>query len=203
MKFGLAADGDSSPEVLLEIAAKGEELGFDSFLVTDHFTKGSLDAWTFLPYLAGRTSKIRLGTCVTPIPFRPPGILAKMVATLDYLSNGRTILGAGIGWNKPEFDGFSKWLETADRIKATEEGLDLITRLWTEDQPVTFEGKFMHAIDAIVDPKPKQKPHPEIWFGSHGQRTLQINWENRATAGFPSDRGGRAISFRHRKLTRR
>src|SRR5579862_3481153 len=142
MKFGLAADGDSTPAILQEIASKGEELNFDCFLVTDHFTKGSLDAWTFLPFLAGRTTRIRLGTCVTPIPFRPPGVLAKMTATLDYLSNGRTILGAGIGWNKPEFEGFSRWLETADRVKATQEGLELITKLWTEEEPVSFEGEF-------------------------------------------------------------
>jgi len=97
-----------------------------------------------------------------------------MIATLDYLTNGRTILGAGIGWNKSEFDGFSKWLETGDRVTATEEGLNLITRLWTEDQPVVFEGKFTRAGGALVDPKPKQKPHPEIWFGAHGQRTLRL-----------------------------
>jgi alkanesulfonate monooxygenase SsuD/methylene tetrahydromethanopterin reductase-like flavin-dependent oxidoreductase (luciferase family) len=174
LKFGLAVSGGSSPAVLEEMALKGEELGFDSFLVTDHFMKGSLDAWTFLPYLAARTERIRLGTCVTPIPFRPPGILAKMIATTDYLTKGRTILGAGVGWHKPEFDGFSRWLETRDRIAATEEGLELMVKLWTESEPVTFQGKFVKSRDALVDPKPVQKPHPKIWFGTHSPKTLRM-----------------------------
>jgi len=174
MKYGLAVDGDANPEILFDMAQKGEELGFDCYLVTDHFMKKSLDAWTYLPYLAGKTAKIRLGTCVTPIPFRPPGMLAKSIATLDYLSGGRTILGAGIGWHKPEFDGYSKWLDTSDRIAATDEGLQLMRRLWTEDTPVSFQGKYVHASDAVLDPKPVQKPHPQIWFGTHGPRTLKL-----------------------------
>jgi len=174
MKFGLAADGDSSPQVLNEMALKGEELGFDCFLVTDHFMKGSLDAWTYLPYLAGKTQKIRLGTCVTPIPLRPPGILAKSIATLDNLSGGRAILGAGIGWHKPEFEGYSKWMDTPKRIAATQEGLELMKKLWTEDRPVNYDGIFYRSVGAIADPKPVQKPHPPIWFGAHGKKTLRL-----------------------------
>lgn len=174
MKFGLAVDGDSSPEILNEMALKGEDLGFDCFLVTDHFMKGSLDAWTYLPYLAGITEKIRLGTCVTPIPFRPPGMLAKSISTLDNLSGGRTILGAGIGWHKPEFEGYSRWLDTSGRIAATREGLELMIKLWTEDHPVSYLGTYVKAAGAIADPKPVQKPHPPIWFGAHGKKTLQL-----------------------------
>jgi alkanesulfonate monooxygenase SsuD/methylene tetrahydromethanopterin reductase-like flavin-dependent oxidoreductase (luciferase family) len=174
LKFGLAVDGDSDPRILNEMAIKGEELGFDCFLVTDHFMKGSLDAWTYLPYLAGLTKKIRLGTCVTPIPFRPPGILAKSISTLDNLSGGRTILGAGIGWHKPEFDGYSRWLDTPKRIAATAEGLELMKKLWTENHPVNFAGTFVQAAGAIADPKPVQKPHPPIWFGAHGKKTLGL-----------------------------
>lgn len=174
MKYGLAVDGDTEPRILTEMAEKGEELGFDCFLVTDHFMKGSLDAWTYLPFLAGKTRKIRLGTCVTPIPFRPPAMLAKSISTLDNLSGGRTILGAGIGWHKPEFEGYSKWLETSDRLAATREGLELMRKLWTEDKPITFEGRFVRAKGAILDPKPVQKPYPKIWFGAHGARTLKM-----------------------------
>lgn len=174
MKYGIAAPGDAPPRLLEEMAVVAESTGFDSYLVTDHFMNACVDAWTFLPYLAGKTRKLRLGTSVTPIPLRPPGILAKMVATTDVLSNGRTILGAGLGWHKPEFEGFSKWLETEDRVKATQEGLELMIKLWTEKEPVDFWGKFVSAKGAIVDPKPLQKPHPPIWFGSHGPTTLRI-----------------------------
>jgi alkanesulfonate monooxygenase SsuD/methylene tetrahydromethanopterin reductase-like flavin-dependent oxidoreductase (luciferase family) len=174
LKYGLAADGDSSPGILNEMAIKGEELGFDCFLVTDHFMKGSLDAWTYLPYLAALTKKIRLGTCVTPIPLRPPAILAKSISTLDNLSGGRTILGAGIGWHKPEFEGYSRWLDTSGRIAETQEGLELMKKLWTEDRPVSYAGAYVKVAGAIADPKPVQKPHPPIWFGAHGKKTLGL-----------------------------
>jgi alkanesulfonate monooxygenase SsuD/methylene tetrahydromethanopterin reductase-like flavin-dependent oxidoreductase (luciferase family) len=174
MKYGIAVPGDSPPALLEEMATVAENQGYDSYLVTDHFMKACVDAWTFLPYLAGKTSKIRLGTCVTPIPFRPPGILAKMVATTDIVSRGRTILGAGLGWHKPEFKGFSKWMETKDRVEATKEGLEFMIKLWTEKEPVSYQGKFVSGSGAIVDPKPLQKPHPPIWFGSHGPVTLRM-----------------------------
>ena len=116
MKFGLATTGRTNPTLLEKFAIRAEELGFDSFLVTDHFMQPTsnkmMDAWTLLPFLAAKTSKIRLGTCVTPITFRPPSILAKMIATADNLSGGRIILGAGAGWYKPEFNGYSQWFES-------------------------------------------------------------------------------------------
>src|ERR1700730_13300882 len=157
MKYGIAVTGDSETGLLEEMATVAENLGFDSYLVTDHFMKGCLDAWSFLPYLAGKTKKLRLGTCVTPIPLRPPGILAKMIATTDCLSQGRTILGAGLGWHKPEVEGFSTWIETSERVIATREGLELMVKLWTEKGPVSYDGKFVHAQGAIVDPKPVQR----------------------------------------------
>jgi len=98
LKCGVATSGTTPPKVLEKIVLKAEDLGYDYFLVTDHYmgTRSSvtLDAWTFLSYVAALTQRIRLGTCVTPIPFRPPAILAKMIATLDNLSDGRAILGA-------------------------------------------------------------------------------------------------------------
>jgi alkanesulfonate monooxygenase SsuD/methylene tetrahydromethanopterin reductase-like flavin-dependent oxidoreductase (luciferase family) len=160
------------------MAVKADEAGFDCFLVTDHFmlsnANGNVDAWTLLPYLAAKTQRIRLGTCVTPVPFRPPALLAKMVATADVLSNGRIILGAGAGWHKPEFDGFSRWLETRERVAYTREAIELLIRLWTEETPVNYRGVFVSCAGAVVQPKPVQKPHPEIWFGSHSPYTLKL-----------------------------
>ena len=88
-----------------------------------------IDVWSFLPYLAAKTEHLRLGTCVTPLPFRQPGVLAKMISTTDNLSNGRVILGAGFGWYEPEFDGFSQWLSTGDRIKFGEEATQLMIHM--------------------------------------------------------------------------
>lgn len=82
-------------------------------LTYDHYmlplTNTVLEAWIFLTCIAAKTGKIKIGTVVTPIPFRLPGMLAKIVAILDYLSGGRTILGVGAGWHQPEFEAFSKW----------------------------------------------------------------------------------------------
>jgi alkanesulfonate monooxygenase SsuD/methylene tetrahydromethanopterin reductase-like flavin-dependent oxidoreductase (luciferase family) len=178
MKFGLATSGTTDPLLLEKMAILADEMGYDCFLVTDHFMgrgkTGSLDAWTFLPYIAAKTKKIRLGTCVTPLTFRPPAILAKMVATSDVLSKGRIILGAGAGWYKPEFEAFSKWLEPSERVEFTRESLELLTRLWTSEVPIDYEGRFIVSHGALINPKPVQKPHPPIWFGSTSNKMLRL-----------------------------
>ena len=160
------------------MAVKADEVGYDSFLVTDHFmlpdANNHIDVWSFLPYLAAKTENIRLGTCVTPLPFRRPAILAKMISTTDNLSKGRVILGAGFGWFKPEFDGFSEWLETRDRIAYSEEAILLMKKLWTEKNPVNFEGKYLRSVGAVIEPKSIQKPHPPIWFGGHLSQSLRM-----------------------------
>jgi alkanesulfonate monooxygenase len=126
-----------------------------------------------LSYLAGKTKQISLGTLVTPIPFRPPGILAKMISTLDILSNGRIVLGVGAGWSKEEFEGYSEWNEPNVRVDKTKEGLELMIKLWTQDT-VTFEGKYYQAKAAVLEPKPMQKPYPPLLFGGRGDRMLML-----------------------------
>ncbi|HVP23243.1 MAG TPA: LLM class flavin-dependent oxidoreductase [Conexivisphaerales archaeon] len=170
MKAGLATKGWTDHRLLEKMALKAEELGFDSFLVTDHFMLSSgnsnVDAWTLLPYLAAKTSTIRLGTCVTPIPFRHPPLMAKMLATADVLSGGRMILGSGLGWNRAEFEAFSTWRSLPERAAMTKEALELMTLLWTSGEPVDFSGRFLTVKGAVVEPKPIQKPYPPIWFGA-------------------------------------
>jgi alkanesulfonate monooxygenase SsuD/methylene tetrahydromethanopterin reductase-like flavin-dependent oxidoreductase (luciferase family) len=178
MKFGIAVTGRANPKILEKMAIKADSVGYDSFLVTDHFmlpeANNHLDVWSFLPYLAGKTSNIRLGTCVTPLPFRQPGVLAKMISTTDNLSNGRVILGAGFGWYQPEFDGFSQWMDPKDRIAFTEEAVQLMTRLWTEKTPVDFTGKYVKAKGAVIEPQPVHKPYPPIWFGGNKPQSLRL-----------------------------
>ncbi len=117
---------------------------------------------------------------VTPIPLRPPAILAKMVTTLDVISNGRVILGVGAGWSETEFRGYSQWdKEPNVRVDKTKEGLELILKLWENDHnrmpsAVSFNGKYYSADNAVLDPKPIQKPHPPLMFGGLGNRMLRL-----------------------------
>lgn len=176
MKIGLAVKGRANPKLVEKLAVKAEEEGYDYFLVTDHYMQpnwnGHPDVWTLLAYLAAKTSTIKLGTCVTPLPLRPPAIFAKTVATLDNLSNGRVIVGAGYGWYRPEFDAFSTWLEPPERIAYSREALRLILKLWSDKEPRDSTGR-IKAKGVVVEPKPVQKPHPPIWWGGHQPQSLR------------------------------
>ena len=164
-------------DLISEVGKAAEQAGFYAFLSWDHYMlpdgPETLDAWSILGYLAGQTDTIKLGTVVTPIPFRPPAQLAKIVASVDHLSGGRTILGVGAGWHQPEFDGFSNWGTPGQRVTRTSEALELITRLWTGEK-VSFEGKTYNSDGAIISPVPTQKPFPPMWFGVRGPRMLDL-----------------------------
>jgi alkanesulfonate monooxygenase SsuD/methylene tetrahydromethanopterin reductase-like flavin-dependent oxidoreductase (luciferase family) len=171
LKCGIAVTGRANPKLIERLAVEAEKAGYDYFLVTDHFmlpnSNNHIDVWSLLPYLAAKTVTIRLGTAVTPLPLRPPGMLAKMAATTDYLSDGRLIVGVGFGWYQPEFEGYSEWHENRERIAFSLEAIRLMKRLWTEPGPVDFHGKYVRAKNAALEPKPIQKPGPPIWWGGH------------------------------------
>jgi probable F420-dependent oxidoreductase len=182
MKFGVCITAAPPPAFLdhsaiIEIAHKAEEWGYDSIFLTDHYMTPHYDATyavlPFLSYLAAVTTRMKLGTVVTPIPFRPPGMVAKMVSTMDVLSGGRIILGVGAGWSQREFEAYSQWNEGRIRVQKTEEGLKLMLQLWTEDE-VTFRGTYYTATGAVLQPKPIQQPHPPVWFGSLGDYMLKL-----------------------------
>ncbi|MDG6925449.1 MAG: LLM class flavin-dependent oxidoreductase [Nitrososphaerota archaeon] len=177
MKIGVAVSGRGHPKLIEKMAVKADEVGYDSFLVTDHFmlsgTNDHPDAWALIPYLAAKTSRLRLGTCVTPLPFRHPAILAKTIAVCDNLSGGRITLGAGFGWYQPEFEAFSKWEGNRDRIAHSKEALELMIRLWEQDTPLDFQGRYVQVKGTVVGPKPVQKPHPPILWGGHQPMSLK------------------------------
>ncbi len=188
MKFFLGGLGNwhNDYEQFSQMIIQADKLGFDGALIPDHYMWGTMgghltrsdrfvtvESWITLSYLAAKTEQIKLGTLVTPIPFRPPGMMAKMVSTLDNLSNGRVIFGVGAGWAQEEFDGYSKWDSPKIRVDKTEEGLELIVKLWTEDE-VSFEGTYYHAKNAVLEPKPVQKPIPPLLFGGSGNRMLAL-----------------------------
>ena len=126
-----------------------------------------------LTFLSAKTETIRLGTWVTPIPFRPPGLLAKTVATLDQLSQGRVILGVGAGVSQRMFEAYAQWDPPRIRVDKTREGLELILRLWCEKK-VDYGGRYYKAKGAALEPKPVQKPHPPLLFGGSGRKMLQL-----------------------------
>lgn len=170
-------------KIMVNVAQKAEELGFDSIWVFDHFhtvpqpLKGRsvFEAWTTLTALATLTKKVRLGTLVTCILYRYPTVLAKIVANVDVISNGRVEFGAGACWYEHEFKGYGiPFPKPADRIRMLDEALQIIKMMWTQDE-VYFRGKYFKIEGALNDPKPVQKPHPPILIGGAGEKlTLRV-----------------------------
>ncbi len=176
-------DNNASSWKLIQKAASAvDQMGFWGITLPDHYmyqynekfsAYSTLDSWVLLSYLAAKTSTVRLGTLVTPIPFRPPAQLAKIVSTVDTVSSGRTFLGVGAGWSQMEFDAYSEWSEGKTRVAKTQEGVRLMLRLWQEPK-VDFEGRFYHATGAVLEPKPTQKPHPPLLFGGYSPRMIRM-----------------------------
>jgi alkanesulfonate monooxygenase SsuD/methylene tetrahydromethanopterin reductase-like flavin-dependent oxidoreductase (luciferase family) len=186
LKFILASGLNLYPlwEQTRTAAVEAEKLGFWGLVMPDHYMWGreygpgenaysTVETWAALSYLVAETKNLHLGTLVTPIPFRPPAQLAKIVSTVDVLSKGRTILGVGAGWSQVEFDGYSKWDPNKVRVDKTEEGVRLILKLWTEPK-VDFNGKYYAADGAVLDPKPVQKPHTPLLFGGASPRMFRM-----------------------------
>jgi alkanesulfonate monooxygenase SsuD/methylene tetrahydromethanopterin reductase-like flavin-dependent oxidoreductase (luciferase family) len=187
MKFFLTGLGNlhENTESIMKGIITADQYGFQGTLMPDHYMYGNqmgfrmqnpyvtLETWTFLTYIAAKTENIHLGTQVTPLPFRHPGVLAKRLATLDNLSKGRVILGVGAGWSTVEFNGYSEWLGTKSRVDKTIEALDIMTRLWTENS-VSHKSQYYTIKDAVLEPKPVQKPYPKLLFGSSGKRMLRL-----------------------------
>ncbi len=164
-------------EEMLALARRAEALGFSGFFRSDHYhpmnvplTSDATDAWAILAGLARETRTIRLGTMVSPMTFRHPSELAKLVATVDRMSNGRIEVGMGAGWFEKEHVAYGLPFPPArERVDRLEESLDVCTRLWG-DGLATFEGTLFRLKDAPGYPKPVQRPHPPIIIGGGGPK---------------------------------
>jgi len=154
-----------------------EEHGVETLLRSDHYISqgdefGSVahDAWTTIAALAGRTSRLRLGTLVSPVTFRSPALLANAAATADHVSGGRIELGLGAGWMEREHRAYGfPFPETSERVASFAEGLEIVSRLWTEER-VDFRGRYHTLEDAPAQPKPVQQPRPPLIVGGSGGR---------------------------------
>ncbi len=184
MKFGinlLAVMNNFPLKLFSDMAVLSEELGYNGYFMADHYNlpgsfQDCLEPFTTLSYLAAKTKQISLGTIVTPVPRYFPPQLAKIVAHLDHLSEGRIILGIGAGWHPPEFKTYCQdqtFYDSSQRVERTIEGMKLIFKLWTEKR-VTFKGKYYSLKRAILEPKPFQKPYPPIWSGGSGDYMLRM-----------------------------
>jgi alkanesulfonate monooxygenase len=163
-------------EGLLRYAERAEALGFESVWAWDHLLLGVkpafpvLDAPTILTAIAARTSRIKLGTGVFVLPLRNPLVTAKVFASLDQISRGRLIFGVAAGWYAREFDAAGVPFKARGRI--FERNLDLIVRLWTEDA-VTAQVDGLNLRDAVLLPKPLQRPRPPILIGGYVDAVLR------------------------------
>lgn len=167
----------------LAIALRAEAAGFEALFRSDHYEsfpgpagRPTSDAWTVLAGLARETTRIRLGVLVSPVTFRPPGTMAKIVATVDHMSGGRVELGLGAGWNADEHRRHGvPFPPIGERADMLEEQLAIVRGLWTEPDGWSFEGRHYQVEDTIFQPKPIQRPNPPIIVGGEGRpRSLRI-----------------------------
>src|SRR5256884_2466895 len=166
------------------IAQRAERAGFYSMWVMDHFFQirnvgpaenEMLESYSALAFAAGQTNRIKLGTMVTGVTYRHPGLLVKTVTTLDVLSHGRAYLGIGAAWNEEEHRGLGvPFPPLAERFERLEEALQIALQMWAGDEK-PYEGKYYHLARPLNSPQAVQKPHPPILIGGTGERkTLRL-----------------------------
>ena len=164
------------PRNVVRFAQAAEVAGWDGLFIWDHqaFAIGipCAEPWVCLAAAAQATRRIRLGTSVTPVPRHWPHTLAHTVATLDILSEGRVIFGAGLGGVPDEFSAFGQPADAAIRARQLDEGLDVINRLWS-GEPVNHHGEFYTVNGIALAPVPIQRPRPPIWIGGTSRPALR------------------------------
>ena len=229
MLFGFALPGRgplATPEALTKLAQRADALRYASVFVTDHvviptaysspypysttgrfagdWTSGYLEPLAMMGVLVGLTSRVRIGTSVLVVPYRNPVVTAKMLATLDVMSGGRLILGAGVGWMKEEFETLQA-PPFAERGKVTDEYLRLMREMWT-NEPAQFMGAHYRLPSVSAMPKPRQKGGIPIWIGGHTDvalrrtGTLADAWHPigmRPPAMLPPDEYARKVTIIH------
>jgi F420-dependent oxidoreductase-like protein len=219
MKFGIHNPswvfGPDPAEAFEGVKAKAqwaEQAGYTWFSVMDHLIQiphvgpqdePFIEGWTVLSALAAVTSRIRLATLASSVAYRNPAHLAKIAAGVDLISRGRLTLGIGAGWFDAEYRqyGWEFPEQPAIRIRQMEEAVRLILTMWREPR-TTFHGRWFHVEDAILEPKPVQKPHPPVMIAGSGEQLTLRAVARLADAcnlfGSPDDVAGKlAILRRH------
>ena len=173
LKYGTATPnvGEifSSVNELVEMAIIAEESGWDGFFIWDiiHSSRDPvlpvIDPWIALTAIAAKTEKLIIGTTVTPLPRRRPWKVARETVSLDHFSNGRLILGVGLGYDpEVEFEAFGEETDNHIRAKQLDESLEIIQKLWSGN-PFSYKGEYYEIKDVCFKPKPFQTPRIPIW----------------------------------------
>ena len=164
-------DGPDRARGIIDFAREVENIGFDSIFITDHllaarqfYSVSFLEPISTLSLVAGVTQRVKLGTSVMVLPIREPVLLAKQLATLQFLSENRLILGAGIGWYPPEYA--ATGVKKSERGPRTDEILDIVIAL-TEGKTFSYQGEFYSIDDVLIEPRPSSRP--EVWIGGGSQ----------------------------------
>jgi F420-dependent oxidoreductase-like protein len=177
--YSTPADPTKIAETLAETARTAEQAGISSFTVMDHYFQMDqaaaahepmLEAYTTLGYVAGKTDRMTLGVLVTGVMYRHPGLLAKIVTTLDVLSGGRARLGIGASWYEREQRGLGvPVVPVAERFERLEETLQICLQMWSgHDGP--FVGRHYQLAETLCGPAPISQPHPPILIGGGGEK---------------------------------
>ena len=183
MRFGVFTSlmGQTWPGVL-ELWQHLESTGWDTACVSDHFMPNTreregavLEAWSTLSALAAVVPRMRIGTIVLGNTYRHPAVVAKMAAQVDIISGGRLLFGIGAAWQRNEHEAYGiPFYTMRERLERLDEACTVFRLLWTERRS-NFDGRYYQLADAPLDPKPVQKPHPELMIGGGGERvTLRI-----------------------------
>ncbi len=191
MRIGLQVPNFTFPggsahlgDVIGSLAQQAERAGFYSFWVMDHFFQipavgkpenEMLEGWSTLAFVAGRTNHLRLGTLVTGVTYRHPGILVKTATALDVLSQGRAYFGVGAAWNEQEHQGLGvPFPPLTERFERLEELLQIARQMWAGDER-PYHGKHYSLERPLNSPTSVQRPHPPIMIGGGGeQKTLRL-----------------------------
>jgi hypothetical protein len=170
MNFGVGVPNVgifADPELLIELATSAERSGWDGFFLWDHLLypdpqRGAVEPWSVISAIGALTSTIKIGVLVTAVPRHQPVQLAQQVATIDLISRGRCIFGAGLGSRSDEYSALGQDPDPVRRGRYLDESLDVIRALWGPG-PVRFRGETLAVGGIELLPKPFQSPHPPIW----------------------------------------
>ncbi len=182
MKFGIVLPNFGagvSRSSILDTAQAAEALGYDDVWLTDHVALPQADAARFgrifeamttLGYLAGSTSRIRIGISSLVLPQRNPVEVAKQIATIDNLSGGRVMLACGIGWSEGEYANLGRGFKT--RARRMDEALKVLHMLWSKSEPASFRGDFFNFDQLALSPLPMQTGGPPLWVAGNSTAAL-------------------------------
>jgi alkanesulfonate monooxygenase SsuD/methylene tetrahydromethanopterin reductase-like flavin-dependent oxidoreductase (luciferase family) len=203
MRFGVhvANFGEyGDPRALVALASDAEAAGWDGFFVWDHILGDPswrlpmIDPWIALAAIATVTRSIKVGALVTAVPRRRPWHLARETTTLDVLSNGRLVVGVGLG-NPPdaEFEHFGESGDRKVRARKLDEGLAILDGLWS-GEPFAFDGDEFQVRETVFLPVPVQRPRPPVWVAAHWPARAPVRRAARWDGIFPEYADGRRLS---------